>query len=213
MKVEIRGNNSVKISGYVNASERDSRVIKETRGQFVEQVKSGVFTRALANSNDIKMLLNHDTTNVLGSTRAGTLVLKEDNIGLFAEAEIADPIIIAKAKNKELRGWSFGFSSKKESWGVTDNPNLSRRFLEDISVSEVSIIDSKMLPFYAGTSIETRAEGQTEDSYMEIRGSEDKEIETIEAKEKDKNEERANIDLVRTANRKIELIKLKGAKY
>lgn len=217
MKIEIRGNDSIKISGYVNATERDSRLIRETRGQFVEQVKSGVMQKALDNARDVKILLNHNWDNELGSIKSGTLSLKEDNIGLFAEAEITDPTIIVKAKNNELRGWSFGFQSKKDSWGVTDNPSVARRFLEDINISEVSIIDSKMLPFYAGTSIEARAE--SEEELIEIRSFES-EIETITDDvevEKTKDEmvdEQNKIDYqLENRSRQLQILKIKGVRY
>jgi hypothetical protein len=35
---------------------------------------------------------------------------------------------------------------------------LKRRFIEDINLLEVSILDDNMLPAYVGTSIETRGE-------------------------------------------------------
>ena len=52
MKIEIRSD-SVHISGYVNAVERDSRVLppamaSEATRDFVEQVVSGAFSRAIS---------------------------------------------------------------------------------------------------------------------------------------------------------------------
>ena len=41
-KVEIR-NDSVHIDGYVNAVERDSKVLRDDRGEFIEKVKAGAF--------------------------------------------------------------------------------------------------------------------------------------------------------------------------
>ena len=46
MKVEVR-NGKIIIDGYVNAVERTSKVLCDTRGQFVERIRSGVFQRAL----------------------------------------------------------------------------------------------------------------------------------------------------------------------
>ena len=46
MKVEVR-NGKIVIDGYVNAVERTSKVLCDTRGQFVERIRSGVFQRAL----------------------------------------------------------------------------------------------------------------------------------------------------------------------
>ncbi len=52
MKVELRSNGTVHISGYVNAVERDSRVLPakmapSATGNFVEQIRAGTFARSL----------------------------------------------------------------------------------------------------------------------------------------------------------------------
>ena len=62
--------------------------------------------------DDVKLLLNHDDSKVLGSTKQGNLELNEDNIGLHARATITDPDVVQKAKHGDLRGWSFGFMDR-----------------------------------------------------------------------------------------------------
>lgn len=159
MRIEIRSD-SVLIEGYVNAVARDSRPMrdKKTGKRFVEQIVPGAFRRALEH-NDVDLLLNHDKTRNLGSTKSN-LVLYEDNIGLRAKAEITDPEVVQKAKEKKLRGWSFGFYERDAS--EEDLPNgMNRRYVEEMELLEVSIIDERKLPVYEGTSIETRAEGET----------------------------------------------------
>nr|DAY63745.1 MAG TPA: prohead protease [Caudoviricetes sp.] len=181
MKVEIRAD-YVLIKGYVNAVERDSRLLPSPKGTFVEQVRAGTWQRAISENEDIALLLNHDWTRKLGSTKEN-LKLKEDNIGLYAEAKIYDADVIQKARNNELRGWSFGFVPQKQSWGKTDN-DVDRRYLDDVKLNEVSIIDKSMLPCYSGTSIEARAEG---DIYIETRSIEDN-IEVIEQEQRSQEE-------------------------
>jgi HK97 family phage prohead protease len=154
MQIEIR-DNYILIKGYVNAVERDSRRIPSPQGYFVEQVRSGVWQNAINNNDDIKILLNHDWNRKLGSTR-DILSLREDNIGLYAEAQVSDNDVIEKAKNKQLVGWSFRFIPNKQSWGKTDDDNIQRRFLDDIDLLEVSILDNSKTPAYYGTSLETR---------------------------------------------------------
>ena len=158
MRIEIRAD-SVVIEGYVNAVGRDSRPIRDrkTGKRFVEQIVPGVFKRALKR-NDVDLLLNHDTSRSLGSTQTN-LQLTEDSIGLKARAEVTDPEVMQKAKDKKLRGWSFGFYEKDAS--EEDMPNgLQRRYVEDMILKEVSIIDERKLAVYEGTSIETRAAGE-----------------------------------------------------
>lgn len=158
MRIEIRAD-SVVIEGYVNAVARDSRQMRDrkTGKRFVEQIVPGVFRRALQH-NEVKLLLNHDENRVLGSTQTN-LELHEDSIGLHARAEISDPEVIEKARKKKLRGWSFGFFEKDAS-KEDINDNLERRFVEDMELIEVSIIDERKFPCYEGTSLEARAEGE-----------------------------------------------------
>lgn len=157
MRIELR-ENSVIIEGYVNAVGRDSRPMrdKKTGKRFVEQIVPGVFKRALKR-NDVDLLLNHDNTRKLGST-ATNLSLYEDSIGLRASVEVNDAEVVQKAREKKLRGWSFGFYETDAS-DEEISSTLTRHFVEDMTLVEVSIIDDRKIPAYEGTSIETRAAG------------------------------------------------------
>lgn len=178
MRIEIR-EQSVTIDGYVNAVARDSRPIRDRSGeQFIEQIVPGAFERAISRADEIKILLNHDYSRELGSTKTN-LQLFEDNIGLRAIAEITDAEVIEKAKKGELRGWSFGFIERAAKEEDTDS-GLKRRFVEDMDLKEVSIIDNRKIPCYASTSIEMRADGN---EVLEVRTLETKVI-SSEQKEK-----------------------------
>ncbi|EJT5930500.1 HK97 family phage prohead protease [Clostridium perfringens] len=155
MRVEIR-NNSIIIDGYVNAVARDSRLIPDVKGSFREQIVPKAFQRALEKAENVDILLNHDKNRKLGSTAEGTLELFEDNIGLRAIATITDAEVIEKAKKNELRGWSFGFYSVKDRWEDIEE-GVQRRYVEDLELTEVSIVDNTKVPAYSATSIETRA--------------------------------------------------------
>jgi len=172
MQIEIRSD-SIIVRGYVNAVERDSRALQTPKGNFVEQVRSGVWQDAIKKNDDIPILLNHNWSRKLGSTK-DNLKLKEDNIGLYAEARILDKDVIEKAKNDKLVGWSFGFKANKQSWGKTDT-DMDRRYLDDITLFEVSVLDNTRTPAYYGTSLEAR---DNEEITIEQRSSND-EIEVI----------------------------------
>ena len=49
---------------------------------FIERIEPGAFRDSLKSRNDVKLLWNHDTSIVLGSTRASTLKLTEDERGV-----------------------------------------------------------------------------------------------------------------------------------
>lgn len=164
MRIEIRSD-GVLLDGYVNAVDRYSKPIRTPKGTFIEKIKPKVFQRALERAENVDLLLNHNKDRKLGSTKDGNLQLFEDNIGLRAICTVSDPEVIEKAKNNQLRGWSFGFFANKDDWSESDD-KLQKRSVEDMDITEVSIIDDKMSPIYFGTSIEKRG---TEEAVSETR--------------------------------------------
>ena len=167
MKIEVR-NDSVVITGYVNAVERWSKPLRmNLRGvmqRFIERIKAGTFRTALKRNDNVKVLLNHNPDRELANTKDGTAILEEDNIGLRAEVTITDPEVVEKARNHKLVGWSFGFYSNSDE--VAQEATMATRTVTDMDLVEVSILDDTKSPAYYGTSIETRNEGDTP---LEIR--------------------------------------------
>lgn len=148
MNIEIRSADTAVISGYVNAVERESRVLRRVGGQpFREIVRQGTFKKALSGGKTVQLMLDHERT--ICDTKSG-LELREDNIGLFAKAVISDKEVISAAKSGKLTGWSFGFRCMKDSWNDTGE----LRTLEEIELDEVSILTKT--PAYTATSIELR---------------------------------------------------------
>lgn len=192
MQIEIRNDYAI-IKGYVNTVERDSREMRTAKGDFVEQVRSGTWKSAISRREDIPLLLNHNKNRKLASTKERTLKLNEDNIGLYAEARVYDREVIESAKNNKLVGWSFGFSKLKDSWGKTDS-GIDRRYLEDINVSEISILDDSRTPAYYGTSIENR---NNEEISVEQRSfSDNVEVSTEENKPNEDEERELKLKLL-----------------
>ena len=191
MKVEVR-NGKIVIDGYVNAVERTSKVLYDTRGQFVEKIRSGVFQRALEKAENVLVLLNHDRGRELADTKSGKAKLYEDNIGLRAIVEIDDSEVIQKAKENKLRGWSFGFLCNKEDRKVNDD-GIEERIVRDLDLLEVSIIDDRKYPAYIGTSIEIRDE---QVKLIEYRGEESQTID-IRQETKEEPEQHAEKEVVK----------------
>ncbi|MDF2844805.1 MAG: peptidase [Herbinix sp.] len=187
MLVELRAD-SVLIKGYVNAVERDSRKISSPNGEFVEQVRSGTWKKAIEKREDIAALLNHDWNRKIGSTK-DNLILREDNIGLYAELRTTDPDMIEKAKSKRLVGWSFRFIKNKQSWGKADD-GTERRYLDDIDLLEVSVLDDTKTPAYYGTSVESR---DNEEVNIEQRFLRDT-VESVWVEGKTEEEMRKNLE-------------------
>lgn len=155
MKVNIRAD-KVEIEGYVNAIERDSKPLWSRVGQFIERICKGAFKKALKRNDDVHILLNHDWSRDLGSTKQGNLELEEDNIGLRVRACITDPEVVKKARAGELVGWSFGFSDRDVVNSIRDG--MPHRAVKDLDLAEVSILDKRKTPAYEGTLITARSE-------------------------------------------------------
>lgn len=195
MKISIR-NDSVEITGYVNAIERDSKTLWSRMGQFIERVKKGAFGRALERNKDVKILLNHDEKRELGSTGKGNLELKEDNIGLHARAIITDKEVIEKARNGELVGWSFGFYDRDVVKRMIDG--IMHRDINDMDLDEVSILDNTKSPAYEGTLIMARSDEKiqfrAEPFVSDVEVIEETEEEKQETRQEPKQQEVEKID-------------------
>ena len=207
MKVEVR-EDSVFISGYVNACERISKPIRVTlHGKiktFVERIKSGVFRTALKRNDDVLVLLNHNYERVLASTKDGSALLEEDNIGLRAEITITDKEVVEKARSGKLSGWSFGFIANEDEETSESNNPYPIRTVTDMDLVEVSILDETKAPAYYGTSIESREGGA---KVVEVRAEEFTEEKPTE--EQTENKPTISIDELATlvASKVIEALK------
>lgn len=159
MNIRIN-DDSVEITGYVNAIERNSKPLMSRIGRFIERVCKGAFSKALQRNDDVKLYLNHDPSRVLGSVKQGNLELHEDAIGLFARACVTDDDVVMKARNGELVGWSFGFYDTEDGveQGIDEETKLPLRKLRDMDLEEVSILDSTKIPAYDGTLVAVRAD-------------------------------------------------------
>lgn len=189
MRVEVR-NNKIIIDGYVNAVERASKVLYDTRGEFIEKIRSGVFQKALERADNVDVLLDHEHDRKLADTKSGKAKLYEDNIGLRAIVEIEDAEVIQKARENKLRGWSFGFFCNKED-RKTNEDGIEERTVRDLDLLEVSIIDDKKYPAYIGTSIEMRDD---EVKIAEYRNAEFSKIEIRDEPEQQPEKEVEKID-------------------
>ncbi len=121
----------------------------ENLGGFTEFVAPGAFTRSLKSRNDVKLLWNHDAGSVLGSTRAKTMTLTEDNRGLKVSATLPNTQLgrdtAELIRTGIIDSMSFGFNVIKDSW----NSEGTERTLHSVRLFEVSIV---AFPAYAGTA-------------------------------------------------------------
>jgi HK97 family phage prohead protease len=121
---------------------------------FIERIANGAFRKTLQSRNEIKLLWNHDSSQILGSLRAGTLRLTEDAHGLKVEADLPDTQLgrdtATLLRRGDVNAMSFGFSVPKG--GDTWNSDGTERTLKSVRLFEVSIVGSPAYTATAGTA-------------------------------------------------------------
>lgn len=120
-----------------------------------ESIRAGAFTSSLA--NDVRALINHDTTLVLGRTKSGTLQLREDSHGLWGHIDINPNDVDAmnlyeRVKRGDVDQCSIGFDIKSEETDLRDDGSIHWT-LTDIELYEVSCCT---FPAYKETNISAR---------------------------------------------------------
>lgn len=121
-----------------------------------EIIKPGAFDGCL--SQDVRALINHDSTLVLGRTKAGTLELKQDSRGLWGSIKInrddSDAMnLYARVQRGDVDQCSFGFEIERETF-VDLGGGACRWEIEKINpLYEVSVCT---FPAYEETAVSAR---------------------------------------------------------
>jgi HK97 family phage prohead protease len=159
LRAESQGD-EMSIAGYAALFNSLSKDL----GGFKERIAPGAFTRSLASGADVKMLVNHDPSQLLGRSKNGTLKLEQDDRGLKFRCVLNPDVeahrsIHALIANETMDECSFGFSvpSGGDAWDeATDEEGRTyqRRTLRDLTLFEIS---SVVFPAYNETSVAARA--------------------------------------------------------
>lgn len=128
-------------------------------GGFREQIQPGAFSHALQNNADVRALWDHNSGQVLGRTRAGTLRLSEDDEGLRAEIDVPDTTAGRDAVTSIERGdvsqMSFAFRVRPggQSFDESDSGEIIR------TLTSVDLLDVSPVAYaaYESTRIDARA--------------------------------------------------------
>lgn len=134
-------------SGYAAVFNSDSEPLP-----FIEQIAPGAFKRSLSSGREIRMFNNHNTDQVLATTRNGSLTLTEDQRGLRVDAKLPDTTLgrdlSTLIADGTVHSMSFGFSVPQggDSWSADG----SSRVLREVVLHEVSVVQG--FPAYPETS-------------------------------------------------------------
>lgn len=149
-------NNSKTIVGYAVKWDKPSQTLKTTDGkQFIEIFKRGAFSETLL-TEDQRALWNHDTSNILGRVKSGTLRLEEDDVGLRFELDLPDTTqgndIYELVKRGDIDGVSFGFKNPVQNW-KKDN----QIYVRTITKAKLYEISCVTFPAYSDSEVNVRS--------------------------------------------------------
>jgi len=167
-----------KITGYgaVYYRKGDSSTEYKLWDGMVERIMPGAFNRALAESDDVRALFNHDPSLILGRNTAGTMKLSSDDVGLRYEIDPADTNVSKDTREHisrgDVTGSSFMFIVEHEEWRTEGD-------LEIREVLGVKLLDigPVTFPAYASATASVRSEDTKEarEQYKAIVESRNKE--------------------------------------
>lgn len=142
-------------------------------GGFREMIAPGAFTRAIADKQDVCCFFNHGMKNdaVLGRTTSGTLVLSQDDKGLFFRCQLdsnqqSHRDLHASVKRGDINECSFAFAPNGEAgdeWRNAQDESgkwYINRTLKDLNLFDVSAVTR---PAYNTTSLQARSEADAFD--------------------------------------------------
>ena len=156
------------IEGYFAVFNKQTELWK---GAY-EEIDALAFNETLG--NDIRALINHDTSLVLGRNKNGTLQLKVDSHGLWGSIRInpndLDAVnLYERVKRGDVDQCSFGFNILSEETDFRDDGTVKWK-LKEIDLHEVSVCT---FPAYEDTGVQAR--------HKEVEQHKEKQMETRKA--------------------------------
>lgn len=152
VEFRAKGDRKLTAAGYASVFGKRSQNL----GGFVEQVSPAAFNKTLKEA-DVRALLNHDPSLLLGRTSSGTLTLGVDDRGLHYEVDLPDTTVgrdtAALIERGDITGSSFGFRMIEDEWGETDD-GFPLRTLNQVALRDVSPVT---YPAYSDSEVALRA--------------------------------------------------------
>ncbi|RSL15567.1 HK97 family phage prohead protease [Edaphobacter aggregans] len=142
-------------------------------GNFREVISPDAVTDTLNSGKNVLLLHNHDSGQILGSTRAGNLRLTTDSKGVSFTCPIdtrqsyANDLAISIERG-DTAGCSFGFYCTRDSW--KDDKGTAIRTVEALELTELTVTAN---PAYLQTQVDVRSCPKELRSLLAKRSNED----------------------------------------
>ena len=150
-------NGNLAIEGYFAVFDS----VYQITSDMSESIAHGAFDNTI--SDDIRALINHDTTLVLGRTKAGTLQLRTDSHGLWGHIDInpndSDAMnLYNRVQRGDVDQCSFGFDIINEETEFREDGSIHWT-IKEVKLYEVSPCT---FPAYEETNIAARTKERAE---------------------------------------------------
>lgn len=128
-------------------------------GGFKERIQPGAFKGTITGSSDVRALVDHNPSLILGRTSSGTLRISEDDRGLRVEIDVPDTSygrdLLENVRTGNVKGMSFGFKVPKDGQRFSKEGGQTIRDLTNIDLREVT---ATSIPAYGSTSLSLRVD-------------------------------------------------------
>lgn len=145
--------NGKKLTGYAAIFNSEADL-----GGFVEVVRNGAFRKSLEGGTNIRALYHHQGDALLGTTRGGTLQLREDAHGLAFSLALPDTThgrdLAILVDRGDVAGCSFGFRVRDGGDRWEQRGGQLVRELLDVELHEVTLTHD---PVYTDTTLALRS--------------------------------------------------------
>lgn len=126
-------------------------------GGFREIILPEAVDRTLSEALDVRALVDHDSSQIIGRTRAGTLRLHADGHGLGVDIRVGSQSyarnILESVERGDVSGMSFAFRTLTDDWRMEDGEVI--REVIDMRIREVSVVS---FPAYEQTTVDVVAQ-------------------------------------------------------
>jgi HK97 family phage prohead protease len=170
-------------------------------GGFREIIRPGAFDRCLASGPDVRALVDHDSSKILGRTKSGTCKLVSDARGLkytitLPDTQTARDLKASMARG-DIDGSSFAFAVVKngDMWRKEGTETI--RELHDADIFDVSVVT---YPAYLAAESSLRSFNEfNEANQLEARKLEE------QAKAEQAKEDEAIMFMIRAKQKQMEV--------
>jgi HK97 family phage prohead protease len=175
---------------------------------YVEEIRRGLFRKALPRSGDIPLLWQHDRDQFLARTGSGTLKLEEDAKGLRVEADLPKNGLGAYVRELidrgDVHGLSYGRTAAPGDQTMEKRNGVWHRIIHD--ARDITDVCLTWEPTYPDAVVELRALGFVATPLQEILEGQGEQLEEAATDDPPSTDETADVFSRRTAEIRIDIL-------